>query len=158
MPWLLHGILDSSGESVTSARGYWRPPRASPGAGGSGVTNPIVQELYDDVPIDKQSISHAKCVEGECLSKIANDNNVKTKEELKKVLEGSESEVHHKKGVLKHSIWRKREVRRRQTDRESLRFANLEILKNLIISKKNLDVLGLFSKLRACAVSVAGSS
>ncbi|CAA6810564.1 MAG: Rhs family protein [uncultured Sulfurovum sp.] len=70
----------------------------STGAGGSGVTNPIVQELYDDVPIDKQSISHAKCVEGECLSKIANDNNVKTKEELKKVLEGSELEVHHKKG------------------------------------------------------------
>jgi RHS repeat-associated protein len=70
----------------------------STGAGGSGVTNPIVQKLYDDVPIDKRSISHARCVEGECLSQIANDNNVKTKEELKKVLEGSESEVHHKKG------------------------------------------------------------
>jgi RHS repeat-associated protein len=65
----------------------------STGEGGSGITNPAVQEAYDNVPVDERSKFHGNCSEAESLSKTANEAGVRTLDELKKVTEGAESEV-----------------------------------------------------------------
>jgi RHS repeat-associated protein len=65
----------------------------STGEGGGGITNPAVQEAYDNVPLDQRSKFHGRCSEAESLSKSANEAGVKTLDELKKVTEGAESEV-----------------------------------------------------------------
>ncbi|MFS2168165.1 RHS repeat-associated core domain-containing protein, partial [Variovorax sp. Varisp62] len=73
------------GELAEPAVGY------SGRAGGKGVHNPVVKELYDAVPEDQQSKTHSWCGEPDALSGIANQHNVSNVEELSKVVRGATS-------------------------------------------------------------------
>ena len=63
------------------------------GEGGKGITHPVVQEAYDNVPNDKCSDPrmHGRCAEAEALSKGAEKANVTNMEELRKLAKNSVS-------------------------------------------------------------------
>ena len=79
---------------LTGARVTWTRPNVPGGTitglstveGGKGITHPVVQEAYDNVPIDKRSDPrmHGRCAEAEALSKGAEKANVTNMEELRK--------------------------------------------------------------------------
>lgn len=52
-----------------------------------GITHPVVQEAYDNVPNDKRSDPrmHGRCAKAEALSKEAEKTNVTNMEELRKL-------------------------------------------------------------------------
>ena len=54
---------------------------------GEGITHPVVQEAYDNVPNDKRSDPrmHGRCAKAETLSKGAEKANVTNMEELRKL-------------------------------------------------------------------------
>ncbi len=60
-------------------------------AGGSGITNDVVRELYESLSEEERSRFHGYCGEAEALSKIADEYNVKTVEELRQILSGATS-------------------------------------------------------------------
>ena len=86
---------------LTGARVTWTGPNVpggtitglSTGEGGKGITHLVVQEAYDNVPIDKRSDPrmHGRCAEAEALSKGAEKANVTNMEELRKLAKNSVS-------------------------------------------------------------------
>ena len=98
--------IDPLGLAGRGANGVVRGPKIPGGeqlgrskaAGGKGITNPAVQQVYDEVPPEKRSLYHGKCVEGEALSDAANKAGVRTKEELAKITEDATSTVYNAKG------------------------------------------------------------
>ncbi|TRX75018.1 YwqJ-related putative deaminase [Pseudomonas mangiferae] len=74
----------------------------STGEGGTGITNPAVQEAYDNVPVELRSDPrmHGNCAEAEALSKGANQAGVTNLEELKEISKNStfEAQRNDKKG------------------------------------------------------------
>lgn len=60
-------------------------------AGGSGASHPVVRNLYDNVPIDKQSETHGHCGEADALSRIAAESNTANGEQLKAVVRGAKA-------------------------------------------------------------------
>ena len=60
---------------------------------GKGITHPVVQEAYDNVPNDKRSDPrmYGRCAEAEALSKGAEKANVTNMEELRKLAKNSVS-------------------------------------------------------------------
>lgn len=63
------------------------------GEGGKGITHPVVQESYDNVPNDKRSDPrmHGRCAEAESFSKGAEKTNVTNMEEHRKLAKNSVS-------------------------------------------------------------------
>jgi RHS repeat-associated protein len=75
----------------------------SMGEGGGGIQNEAVRKAYDNVPDDgRRPGFHGKCGEADALSKIGNQADAKTVEDLRKVTEGSvgQSNRNDKKGKL----------------------------------------------------------
>lgn len=80
---------------MTDARVTWTGPNNVPGGTitglstgeGEGITHPVVQEAYDNVPNDKRSDPrmHGRCAKAEALSKGAEKANVTNMEELRKL-------------------------------------------------------------------------
>ena len=73
----------------------------STGAGGSGASHPVVEDLYTKVPINQRSNYHRKCAEASMLSEISFAADVKSIEDLKKVVEYSTSVVYNSKREYK---------------------------------------------------------
>jgi len=86
---------------VTGTRVTWTGPNVprgtitglSTGEGGKGITHPVVQEAYDNVPNDKRSDPrmHGRCAEAEALNKGAEKANVPNMGELRKLAKNSVS-------------------------------------------------------------------
>ena len=70
-------------------------------AGGSGASHPVVIDLYKLVPEDQQSRYHGQCAEAAMLSEIAFTADVKSIEELKRIVEYSTSVVYNRKREYK---------------------------------------------------------
>jgi RHS repeat-associated protein len=67
----------------------------STGEGGGGISNPAVQQAYDNVPESQRSAPtmHSNCAEAEALSKAANAAGITTLDKLKEMVKGSLSKV-----------------------------------------------------------------
>lgn len=85
---------------MTGARVTWTGPNVPGGTitglstgEGVGITHPVVQEAYDNVPNDKRSDPrmHGRCAKAEALSKEAEKANVTNMEELRKLAKNSVS-------------------------------------------------------------------
>ncbi|MDN7673479.1 RHS repeat-associated core domain-containing protein [Burkholderia oklahomensis] len=66
--------------------------------GGKGAHNPLVAALYKQVPATERSKYHTKCVEADALSKIANEVNAQTVDELREAVAGAKSSVYGRSG------------------------------------------------------------
>ena len=100
---------------MTGARVTWTGPNNVPGGTiiglstgeGEGITHPVVQEAYDNVPNDKRfdPRMHGSCAKVEALSKEAEKANVTNMEELRKLAKNSVSTANRndKKGKPMHA-------------------------------------------------------
>ena len=106
---------------MTGARVTWTGPNNVPGGTiiglstgeGEGITHPVVQEAYDNVPNDKRfdPRMHGSCAKVEALSKEAEKANVTNMEELRKLAKNSvQSEQEYYQSNERYTFAVKRKV------------------------------------------------
>ena len=79
---------------ITTVSGVIAEGFSTKAKGKRGKIHAIVQKIYDKVPTRKRSPFHCKCGEPDALSKIAEDADVKTISDLKKIVKNGTSEAY----------------------------------------------------------------